>query len=351
MVGCFGSPEKKETKKTAFAPKKTEVTKVDFHPTSTDDVGVSHGVKLSVMVPEDFTATERNLMQGKLLQIATRGGVSGIGGNPTIVLAPLFAKTDEGVTATTPSKNYIKYNITFYVANVITGDVYGSASVDVMGVGDSNERARMNAIESISVTDQSVNKMIGDAEKQIINYYTQNGDKIIAQAQSLAASNDLDAAINLLGSIPMECGEIYTKAQEVLVPIFEQNLKIYTEENFAKMKSCLATTTPESMKEAMFYFQQIPMSSELYEAANTLYETSKTKLDADAKANAEAERARIEREFEGNKEIKLLEAKMNVSAQEELLDKYKKDAAYDRLPWLRKLVYMGDMDPFDGYND
>ncbi|MFR9498415.1 MAG: hypothetical protein SNI05_08330 [Rikenellaceae bacterium] len=39
---------------------------------------------------------------------------------------------------------------------------------------------------------------------------------------------------------------------------------------------------------------------------------------------------------------------MNAEGQEELLNKYKKDAAYERLPWIRKVVHLGDWDPFDG---
>ena len=30
-----------------------------------------------------------------------------------------------------------------------------------------------------------------------------------------------------------------------------------------------------------------------------------------------------------------------------LLKKYKKDHEYDKLPWFRKLVHLGEWDPFD----
>ena len=42
-----------------------------------------------------------------------------------------------------------------------------------------------------------------------------------------------------------------------------------------------------------------------------------------------------------------LEANVAIDGQTELLDKYKKDAEYDKLPWLRKLVHLGEWDPFD----
>lgn len=42
-----------------------------------------------------------------------------------------------------------------------------------------------------------------------------------------------------------------------------------------------------------------------------------------------------------------LESKTAIEGQTELLNKYKKDFRYDKLPWLRKLVHLGEWDPFD----
>lgn len=42
-----------------------------------------------------------------------------------------------------------------------------------------------------------------------------------------------------------------------------------------------------------------------------------------------------------------LESKVAIEGQSVLLDKYKKDAEYNKLPWLRQLVHLGEWDPFD----
>ena len=44
-----------------------------------------------------------------------------------------------------------------------------------------------------------------------------------------------------------------------------------------------------------------------------------------------------------------LKARVEMSANDCLLDKYKKDAGYNKLPWIRKVFHLGDLDPFDGY--
>jgi hypothetical protein len=43
-----------------------------------------------------------------------------------------------------------------------------------------------------------------------------------------------------------------------------------------------------------------------------------------------------------------MKAKIAIEGNVCLLDKYKRDAAYNKLPWLRKLIHLGDYDPFDG---
>ncbi len=339
-------------KQKGFAPQAKE-TVVEYHPqgVTLDNFELSQGIKLSVMVPEDLTAANQQLLQNRLIQIASRGGMSAIGATPTIVIAPLFALLSEGVTATAPAKHLLKYDVTFYIANTITGEIYNSASLNLAGVGDSQELALQNLIESISAGDPIFTKLIDGAEQRIINYYEQNGDRIIAQAQSAAASNQYDVAISLLSSIPIECAAQYDKAQEALEPILAKHTAIYAEKAYAQMQSCMTVATPESFAEAMQYYLMIPYDSETKSRADALYDTTKSKLDKAAQEELELERTRIDKAIDSATQLEMMQLKMNIEANDELVTKYKKDAAYERLPWLRKLVHLGDYDPFDGTNE
>ncbi len=358
LSSCGGSSNKKgdnnaeskaEDKTTTFNPQKTE-TKVEFHPEATQQQQntLSTGVKISVMVPNDFTQANQTLIQSKLLQMISNGGVSGMGGSPTIVIAPIFALLSENVTATAPAKTMLKYSLTLYVANIITGDVYGSTDCEITGVGDSQELALQNAISSISATDAKITTMIGEAEQRIIDYYTTNGDRIITEAQSAASGNQYDVAIALLTSIPKECGDLFDRAQAALAPIYEKNMTLQADEALSKMRSALGVATPESFAEAMLYYQQIPYNSEARKQADELYNSTKTQLDAERQTELQHAREQSDKQIEYEQQNELLRMKMNIEGQEELLNKYKKDAAYERLPWIRKVVHLGNWDPFDG---
>ncbi len=347
LSSCIGGGTKSKSK-VGFAPETTQ-TQVDYHPIGIDELTkFSNGIKLSVMVPIDFTLANQELLQNKLLQVAIQGGVSGMGGTPTIVIAPLFALQSEGVTATAPAKNFVKYNLTIYIANVITGDVYSSSSHDIMGVGDSSELALQNAIESISANDPKLINMIQEAESRIVDYYAVNCSRIITQAQNAVNNNQYEVAVALLSSIPMDCGAEYDKAQEILAPIFKKSVEIRSEQALAQMKSCLSATTPESFAQAMIYYRQIPHDSATRAAADKLYNDTKATLDKAEQDRIENQREQANRESETARELAIMQLQINSEAKDELMGKYKKDAAYNKLPWLRKLVHMGDLDPFDG---
>ncbi len=346
LSSCIGSGG--SNKPAAFNPQKSE-TKVEYRPASTtEQTTLSTGVKISVMVPTDFTSANQTLIQSKLLQIVSRGGISGVGGSPAIVIAPIFALLSESVTATVPAKTMVKYSLTLYIANILTGDVYGTTALDIVGVGDSSELALQNAISGISTSDTKTLTMISEAEQRIIDYFAKNGDRIIMEAHTATKNNKYDEAIALLSSIPMECGALYDKAQKALVPIYAKNVIIYADRALSQMKSSLAIATPESFAEAMFYYQQIPHYTEAYKKADALYDTTKSQLSAAKQAELQHARERSDKEFELKKESELMQIKMNVEGQQELINKYKKDAAYERLPWIRKVFHLGDWDPFDG---
>lgn len=347
FTSCMGSNNNKN-KKTTFNPEIKE-TVVEYHPTSqTEHPTITTGLKISIMVPNDFTPANQTLIQSKLLQIVSHGGISGIGGTPTIVIAPIFTLLSEGITATAPAKNMVKHNLTLYVANILTGDIYGTTSLETVGVGDSSELALQNAVSGISTTDLNIIRMINEAKQKILDYYTQNGERIITEAQTATKNNKYDEAIALLTSIPMECEVLYDKAQKVLAPIYEKNVVIYAEKALAQMRSTLSVSTPESFAEAMYYYQQIPYDTETRKKADALYNTTKSQLSAERKAELQYARDQSDKESEHARASEMMQLKMNVEGQQELINKYKKDAAYERLPWIRKVFHLGDLDPFDG---
>ena len=299
-------------------------------------------IKLTVMVPadDDISVAMQRQIENKLVQMVTLNGIGGLGGDPRYVLAPVAELQKKEVTSTAPVRHLVKYNITFYVADIITGTVFSSESTDVTGVGDSDELAVIAAFNELNHKDAKFQKMLIDAKAKIISYYQEHGADFIKQAQLLIAQQEYGQAMAVLGSIPVEAEEFYPTAVKMMGDITPKYIAKECGLALSQMKAALGRPTDENgyNLEAMQYYALIPNNSECKAEADAL--ANQYKLDV---ANSQAKKEETAR-FNAE-----LQAKIQMTANKCLLDKYKKDAAYNRLPWLRKLIHLGDIDPFDGY--
>ncbi len=298
-------------------------------------------LKITVMVTtEDLSVAAQRQIENKLIQMVTANGIGGLGGDPRYVLAPVTELQKKEVTSTAPVRHLVKYNITFYVADIVLGTVFASENIEVTGVGDSDELAVIAAFNELNPKDAKFQKMLNDAQEKIVTYYKEHGDEFIKQAEMLAAQQNYEQAMAVLGSIPVEAGDVYQKAVTMMADYTKKYMAKECGLALSQMKAAFGRPTDENgyNLEAMQYYALIPQDSECRAEADGLMKQYKQDV-ATFQANKE-ESARFNAE---------LQAKIQMTANKCLLDKYKKDAAYDRLPWLRKLIHLGDHDPFDGY--
>lgn len=299
-------------------------------------------IKLTVMVPQEegFNASVQKKLEAKLLQIVSSNGIGGLGGDPRYIIAPITELVKKDVTSTAPVRHLVEYNITFYVADFVTGTVFASQEIKVKGVGDSDELATIAAFEELKPNDSRFVNMLKTAEKKIVEYYTAHGEEFIQQANMLIAQEHYSQAIAVLGSIPVEAGDVYQKATDLIAETMPKYLQKEAGLALSQLKAALGKAADENGNniEAMEYYALIPQDSPLKAEADALVKEYKLNVSQQQASKAEQERFNAE-----------LQAKVQMTANRCLLDKYKKDAAYDRLPWFRKLIYLGDYDPFDGY--
>ncbi len=318
-------------------------------------------VKLTTMIPNDqgLSDTEMKLLDGKLLQMVTANGIGGLGANPRFIIAPVVNVLRKDVTSTAPVKYSMKYNVVFYVADILTGSVYGTYDMSFTSIEASEARAFISGFENLKTNDAGFQEFLKNSQDKIIKYYEENGDNIIAEAGRLSAQNKYAQALTLLESIPMEAEAVYKKAIKASEPIFKKYLDNECETVLAMMKSSLGTYNELSAagynEEAMGYYKMIPSQGRCKKEADALYANYKKGMSP--QKVKEWEKADKEWQYKVNQQTadnsyrvlqEELKAKIAIEGNVCLLDKYKKDAAYDKLPWLRKLIHIGDYDPFDG---
>lgn len=168
-------------------------------------------------------AAKKN-MENKVSQLITSAGMGSID-NSRFALIPRIVVTEKNMsTATATPMIQMNADITMYFGDVETGKVFGSHTLSVIGIGQNDTKAYISAISNIKPRDPEMKKFLDKCKQNVIDYYTQNADKIIKKALQMASTNDYDGALATLLEIPEDCGAAYDKASAQVANIFQQKI-------------------------------------------------------------------------------------------------------------------------------
>lgn len=333
------NPEKKET----------VVTRSPIANPMEDVMRFQGSVRFMIVIPEGFDLKTGEILQNKLMAIASVNGVGALGGDPGLAMVPVLSLLSADVTSTIPAKHKVTYDFGVYVGNVVTGDIYGSVQKSIMGVGDSRELAMINAVSSISASDRAYQQMLQEAQNKVIEYIETNGEAILLTAKGYADAQQYSQALAVLNTIPSCCTELYVKAVDLKNSILGKELATRADELVAKMEAALGSSTDSISgicEEAMSYYAMIPAGTPAKQRADAIYSKYVESIDPQAKLNWEretreweaAENERVcNHQFNMYKEE--MATKVAIDGQTALLEKYKKDESYNKLGKFWKFFY------------
>lgn len=321
-MGTKFSPKEKEStmtdaeRKAAINAKRQQLTDVDTA------VLLGNGIKLAVMTPlpdpENFITEKLSKDLGmKMLSIASQNGVSGMGGDPTFVLLAGITGATKKLTGTVPQKTMITYDITLYVGNIATSDVFGSATFNMVGVGNNESQAAANAAKGLKNSNE-IQQMLARAEKKIVDYYNNHAAQIKADIEAKINSNDYEAAYALLRSIPQEASAIFPWVSETLPSVGQKIMLKASAENLARLKVAIAEGDEQFNPEAGAYLAMIPTNAPEYAEAQKLYSeyTERLRKQSDDKTAWERQQAERQQQIEHAENMLKIEMDAKVAQSE-----------------------------------
>lgn len=327
--GTKFQPEERESsltdseRKAAIAQKKAEL----LGGLNLDTLLYSHGVKFSIVQPkvqgEDITQDIADRIVMKMLQIACQNGISGLGTNPGFVLGTEIAQTGRAATATTPQKMTVKYDLTFKVMNITTGDVYATATQEVMGVGNSFVEANQNFTSEIKNT-PALQKMLQTASERIIDWYNKNVQTVKNEIETAAGKGDYDLALALASSVPQQATAAYQYASSKMGELTNGLMHKKAADMLGEMTAAVASADDDFDPSIGAYFKLIPTDAPEHAKAQELYKTytqkCKERRDAlEAKAERDEQAAR---EFEKFKMMQDHETELAEIEADKIKSKY-----------------------------
>lgn len=338
IMSCGGQQQKQGTKfapkertsslsdserKAAIAQKKAEL----LGGLNLDTLLYSHGVKFSIVQPrvqgEDITQDIADRLVMKMLQMACQNGISGMGTNPSFVFGTEIAQTGRAATGTAPQKMTVQYQLTYKVMNAVTGDVYATATQDVMGVGSSFVEANQNFVKEIKNTPE-IQKMLQTASERIIDWYNKNVQTVKNQIETAAGKGDYDLALALASSVPEQAKTAYQYASGKMDALTKGLMHKKASDMLSEMESAVASAGEEFDPSISAYFKLIPMDAPEHAKAQELYKTytqkCKERRDAlEAKAERDEQAAR---EFEKFKMMQEHETELAEIEADKIKSKY-----------------------------
>lgn len=313
IMSC-GGQQKSEGKK--FAPKERESALTDSERKAAiaqkkaellgglnlDTLLYSHGVKFSIVQPkvqgEDITQDIADRISMKLLQMACQNGISGLGENPKFVFGTEIAQTGRAATGTAPQKMTVQYQLTYKVMNAVTGDVYATATQDVMGVGSSFVEANQNFVKEIKNTPE-IQKMLQTASERIIDWYNKNVQTVKNEIETAAGKGDYDLALALASSVPQQATAAFQYASSKMDELTKGLMHKKAADMLGEMTAAVASAGEDFDPSIGAYFKLIPTDAPEHAKAQELY----NKYTQQCKARRDALEAKAERDERAAQEL------------------------------------------------
>ena len=287
---------------------------------SIDTFLYSRGIKFGIVQPnlmgEDITQDISDRIVMKLLQISCQNGISGLGTSPYFIFGTEIMQTGRAVTATTPQKMTVQYQLTFVVKNNVTGDVYATATQDVLGVGNSFIEANQNFVKEIKNT-AALQGMLKTASDRIIEWYNSNVQTIKNHIESSAQQGDYGYALALAMSVPEQATEAFKYAQSRVKELSKQFLLKKSADMLNEMIAAISAAGDDFDPTIGAYFKLIPSGTEAHTRAEQVYNSYRAKCEArrktlEDKAERDEQAARelekISMQYAYEKEITEIEA-------------------------------------------
>ncbi len=246
---------------------------------------------------EGFTDNEKNIFENRLSSILSQNNMLSKIGDSRFVLIGKFDTESKDVLGTVPTKIAYRLNVTLAVGDGFDGTRYAVESLSLKGVGNTEEKAVLNAIKNISGNNEKIANLMKTGRQRIIDYYNINFKNIIAKARQLANNDKFDEAMYTLVGFPEEC-EGYQQSLDLINDIYMMQLDRQAKEVLKEAQALWAgDPSEENAPKVMEILSQIDSKSNVYSEAQKLMSSIKNGINAKREREYQDAKAQRDREY------------------------------------------------------
>lgn len=188
-----------------------------------------------------------------------------------------------------------RMEITFIVGDVIEEKVYGTTTINAMGIGETEAKCYIKAFQSIKTNTPELLAFINQAKDDIASYYTNNCQFIIQEADRMIGMQQYGEAIATLVAVPKVCTECYTTCQAKAIDIYKLQIEQEGKQLIQDARSAwLVKRDYDCAEKALDILAKVNPDAQCQSEANLLIDEINTQLRKIEAAEAAAAKARWE---------------------------------------------------------
>jgi hypothetical protein len=174
-------------------------------------------IAIAPSVPNDLNLPmqAQNALMNKMRQLVTRAGLGAAGGNPIFIISPSVTVLSEQTAPTQPPMTYVDLEISFFISDRLTGNIYEQTTTMVKGMGGNRLQALVKGVNNVNVSDVQYRRFLDNAKQKIVEFYNSKCDFVLMKAKSLRDQGQNNEALEILNAIPEVSKECYQKAMEL----------------------------------------------------------------------------------------------------------------------------------------
>ena len=188
-----------------------------------------------------------------------------------------------------------RMEITFIVGDVIEEKIYGTTTINAMGIGETEAKCFIKAFQIIKPNNPELMAFVNKAKDDIVSYYTNNCQFIIQDADRMIGMQQYGEAIATLVAVPKVCTECYTACQTKAIDTYKILIEFEGKQLIQDARSAwLVKRDYDCAAKALDILAKVNPDAQCQSEANILIDEINTQLRKIEEAKAAAAKARWE---------------------------------------------------------
>jgi hypothetical protein len=226
----------------------------------------------------DIPDNVQNLLVTRLINAVTSEGVTADGTYDQFFITGKFETVSENIVAGPPEMTALVLNLTLFVGDLESEQIYASKTLELRGVGVSKQKAYINALSKLNGQNRNLAAFVATAKVKILDYYDHNYQSLLAKAKTAASVQNFEEALYFTTRVP-ECSVGYEKASQATISYYQQYIDLEAEQLISAAQAAWASSPDEyGAEQAMNYLKRVNSASNNYSKAQQLVNTITAKV-------------------------------------------------------------------------